>query len=109
MGFVLLAQHEIGTVIVGAFIAFAFGWSWPGLLIFAIVRIGRDRPALASSAVQAGGFAGGAVGPPLFGWLILSTSYETGWLAAGGALLVAAALLVIARRMFLSDLAIRPL
>jgi predicted MFS family arabinose efflux permease len=109
VGFVLLAQHEIGTVIVGAFIAFAFGWSWPGLLIFAVVRIGRDRPALASSAVQAGGFAGGAAGPPLFGWLIVSTSYETGWLTAGGVLVVAAALLLLARRMFLHDLAVRPL
>lgn len=108
-GFFLLAQHDIATVVVGAFIAFSFGWSWPGLLLFAVVRVGRDRPAVASSAVQAGGFAGGAAGPPLFGWLIVSTSYQTGWFVGGGVLLVAAALLLYARRLFLSDLASRPL
>lgn len=109
IGFFLLAQHDLAVVVLGALIAFGLGWSWPGLLIFAVVRVGRDRPAVASSAVQAGGFAGGAVGPPLFGWLVVSTSYETGWLAGGVALLVAAALLLYARRMFLQDLATRPL
>lgn len=109
IGFFLLAQPEIPLVVLGAVIAFGFGWSWPGLLIFAVVRVGRDRPAVASSAVQAGGFAGGAAGPPLFGWLIVTTSYETGWLVGGGVLLVAAALLLYARRMFLKDLATRPL
>jgi len=109
VGFALLAQPEITLVVVGALIAFGFGWSWPGLLIFAVVRVGRDRPAVASSAVQAGGFAGGAVGPPLFGWLIVSTSYEAGWLAAGGVMVVAAVLLMYARRMFLKDMATRPI
>lgn len=109
IGFFLLAQQEIALVVLGALVAFGLGWSWPGLLIFAVVRVGRDRPAVASSAVQAGGFAGGAAGPPLFGWLILTTSYETGWLVGGAVLLVAAALLLCARRMFLKDLATRPL
>lgn len=108
-GFALLAQDDITLVVVGALIAFGLGWSWPGLLIFAVVRVGRDRPAVASSAVQAGGFAGGAAGPPLFGWLIVSTSYEVGWLVAGACLLVAAALLLLARGMFLRDIADRPL
>lgn len=109
VGFALLAQHDLRLVVVGALIAFGFGWSWPGLLIFAIVRVGRDRPATASSAVQAGGFAGGAFGPPLFGVLIVATSYETGWLVAGCVLVAAAGLLLYARGMFLRDLATRPL
>lgn len=109
VGFVLLTQHEIAFVVVGSLLAFGFGWSWPGLLIFAVVRLGRDRPATASSAVQAGGFAGGALGPPLFGWLITATSYETGWLAAGVVLVLAAVLLMQARRIFLGDIARRPL
>lgn len=107
-GYFLLAQDEIPLVVLGALVAFGVGWSWPGLLIFAVVRVGRERPALASSAVQAGGFAGGAAGPPLFGWLIVSTSYETGWITAGIVSLLAAALLLGARRMFLQDLATRP-
>lgn len=109
VGFFLLAQHEIPLVVLGALIAFGLGWAWPGLLIFAVVRVGRERPAAASSAVQAGGFAGGAAGPPLFGWLVVSTSYETGWIAAGIVSLLAAALLLAARGMFLRDLATRPL
>lgn len=109
LGFVLLAHGQVPVVILGALIAFGIGWAWPGLLIFAVVRVGRDRPAVASSAVQAGGFAGGAAGPPLFGWLIVTTSYQTGWLVGAGALLVAAALLLRARGMFLRDLSDRPL
>lgn len=108
VGFVLLAQGDLPLVVLGALIAFGFGWAWPGLLIFAVVRVGRDRPASASSAVQSGGFAGGALGPPLFGWLIVTTSYETGWLAAAGLLLAAAALLLYCRRLFLRDLHRRP-
>lgn len=109
VGFFLLTQHDLTLVVIGSLLAFGFGWSWPGLLIFAVVRLGRDRPATASSAVQAGGFAGGAFGPPLFGWLITATSYETGWIAAGLVLLVSAVLLLRARRIFLADIARRPL
>lgn len=109
VGFVLLAQHNLALLVLGALVAFGVGWSWPGLLIFAVVRIGRDRPAVASSAVQAGGFAGGAAGPPLFGWLVVTTSYEAGWFAGAAGLVVAAVLLLYARRMFLRDLAARPL
>ena len=108
IGFVLLAQGDVPLVVLGALIAFGFGWAWPGLLIFAVVRVGRDRPARASSAVQAGGFAGGAAGPPLFGWLIVTTSYETGWLVAASLLLAAAALLMYCRRLFLRDIRLRP-
>lgn len=108
LGFVLLAQADVPMVVLGALIAFGFGWAWPGLLIFAVVRVGRDRPASASSAVQAGGFAGGAAGPPLFGWLIVTTSYETGWFVGAAALVVAAVLLMYCRRLFLRDLRLRP-
>jgi MFS family permease len=109
VGFVLIAQHDLRLVVVGVLVAFGLGWSWPGLLIFAVVRVGRDRPATASSAVQAGGFAGGAVGPPLFGWVVTGASYETAWISAGALLLVAGGLLIVARRMFLTDLVTRPL
>jgi cyanate permease len=108
-GFLLVAQPDLAAILVGALLVFGFGWSWPGLLIFAVVRVGRDRPATASSAVQAGGFAGGAAGPPLFGWLVVTWSYETGWFVAAGMMLVAAVLLLWARQIFLDDLVARPL
>ena len=33
------------TVWVFGLLAFAVGWSWPGLLLFAVARLGRDSPA----------------------------------------------------------------
>jgi MFS family permease len=108
-GLALLSSGSTVPLVAGALLAFAFGWSWPGLLMFAVVRVGRDRPATASGAVQAGGFAGGAAGPVLFGLLVTSTSWSVAWTAAAGVMVVAAALLLQARRLFLADIARRPL
>ena len=44
---------------VSAIVAFAVGWAWPGMMLFAVVRVGREAPAAASGAVQVGAFAGG--------------------------------------------------
>ena len=107
-GLVLLSLDTIGTLIAGAFLAFAIGWSWPGLLLFAVVRLGRDSPATASGAVQGAAFAGGASGPLLFGLLVSATSYPVAWRAAAAVLAVAALLLLLARRRFLTDLNQRP-
>jgi MFS family permease len=89
-------------------LAFALGWSWPGLLLYAVVRVGRDRPAAASGVVQAGAFAGGAAGPFLFGLLVEGAGYGVAWRAAAAAFLLAAALVAVARRLFIADLMSRP-
>lgn len=107
-GLVLLSLSSIPTLLAGALVAFAVGWSWPGVLLFSMVRVGRDNPAGASSAVQVGAFTGGATGPVLFGVLVAATSYPTAWRTAAVVLLVATGLLLVARRMFLDDLAQRP-
>lgn len=107
-GLVLLSLGNVPTLVAGAFLAFAIGWSWPGLMLFAIVRVGRDSPATASGAVQAGAFTGGASGPVLFGLLVAATSYPAAWRTAAAVLFVAAALMLVARRLFLADLARRP-
>ncbi|MGH3356732.1 MAG: MFS transporter [Nocardioidaceae bacterium] len=108
VGVVVLSLGTIPTLIAGALVAFALGWAWPGLLLFAVVRVGRDSPATASGAVQAGAFAGGAAGPVLFGLLVAATDYPTAWRLAAAMLVGAAALLLVARRMFLRDLVQRP-
>jgi MFS family permease len=96
------------AVVPAALVAFALGWSWPGLALYAVVRIGRDAPATASGVVQAGAFAGGATGPLLFGLVVDAAGYETAWRFAAAAFLLAAALVLLARRMFVADLAARP-
>ena len=58
--------------------------------------------------MQAGAFTGGAAGPALFGLLVEATSYETAWRLAAVAFLVAALLVLLARRMFIADLVARP-
>jgi MFS family permease len=105
---VLLSVGSVPTLLVGAVVAFGIGWSWPGLLLFSVVRAGRDNPAGASSAVQVGAFTGGAAGPVLFGLLVAATSYPVAWRTAAAALVVAGGLVLVARRMFLSDLVRRP-
>lgn len=112
VGAVGLTVISIGTVpalIPGVALAFGIGWAWPGLLLFAVVRVGRDTPGVASGAVQAGAFVGGACGPALFGLLVASYGYPFAWRIAAGALVIAAVLLVVARRAFVADLRQRPL
>lgn len=112
LGAVGLAVVSIGTVptlIPGAILAFAVGWAWPGLLLFAVVRVSRDTPGAASGALQAGAFAGGASGPALFGLLVAGYGYPLAWRVAAVLLLVAAALLIAARRAFVADIRERPL
>jgi predicted MFS family arabinose efflux permease len=108
VGMLLISLGEVPALVAGTLVAFAIGWAWPGLFLFAVVRVGRDSPATASGAVQAGAFAGGAAGPVLFGLLVAASSYPFAWRTAAAALVVAALLLLVARRMFLGDLVRRP-
>ncbi|MGH3489430.1 MAG: MFS transporter [Actinopolymorphaceae bacterium] len=96
------------TVVVASLVAFALGWSWPGLLLYAVIRISRDAPGAASSYLQAGAFAGGAAGPALFGVLVDASGYETAWRVAALLFAAAATLILVARRMFIADLVARP-
>lgn len=109
VGLVLLSTGGTTALVAGALVAFGVGWSWPGLLIFAVVRIGRETPALATSVVQVGAFIGGASGPGLFGLLVHTSSYVAAWRSAAAGLLIAAVLVLIGRRMFLADQVRRPL
>lgn len=111
VGAVALAALSVpapGTVVPAALVAFALGWSWPGLLLYAVVRVGRDSPGAASGIVQAGAFIGGAAGPVLFGIVVDAAGYEAAWRLAAGLFLVAAALILLARRIFIADLVARP-
>lgn len=96
------------TFVPAALLAFGVGWSWPGLLLYAVVRVARDAPGVASGVVQAGAFAGGAAGPVLFGLTVETLGYATAWRIAGLLFLVAAILVMLGRRLFIADLVARP-
>jgi MFS family permease len=104
----VLSVPSVPTVVLAGMVAFALGWSWPGLLLYAVVRVGREAPARASGLVQAGAFAGGATGPAVFGALVAGFGYEAAWRWAAVAFLLAALLVITARRMFIADLVARP-
>lgn len=103
-----LSIDSPSVVVPAGLVAFALGWSWPGLLLYAVVRVGRDAPGTASGIIQAGAFVGGAAGPALFGVMVGLVGYQAAWQAAAACFAVAAGLVLLARRMFIADLVARP-
>jgi predicted MFS family arabinose efflux permease len=106
--FVGLAMGETWAVVAFGLLAFVVGWAWPGLLLFAVARVGRDRPAQASGVVQAGAFVGGAFGPLAFGALVSRAGFEPAWLVGAALFVAAGSLILLARRLFVRDLESRP-
>ena len=101
-GMSLLATGEPAAYVAGTALVFALGWSWPGLLTFAVVRLHPSAPARATSYTQTGVFAGGATGPLVFGLLVSAGSYRLAWSVAAGAMLASSAAMVAGRRMLLA-------
>lgn len=103
----LAIDHEAAVIGFGL-LAFSVGWAWPGLLLFAVARLGRDTPARASGVVQGGAFTGGALGPLLLGTLAQTQGFPAAWLVSAVCFLVATVLIVRARVGFRVDLESRP-
>jgi MFS family permease len=98
-GFLLLTIGTPITVAAGAWLAYAAGWTWTGLLHFAVVRDNRAGAASATGILQTGLSFGSAAGPLLFGLLVEATSYRTGWFTAAATALAAGIIFRIGRRM----------
>ena len=101
-GLVLLAVPGAPALVAGTVLAFGLGWSWPGLLQFAVVRLHPTAPAAATSIVQVGVYGGGFAGPIAFGFIAAHASFPVAWLAAAAAMLAAGALMVLGRRMLMA-------
>ncbi|GAB3533863.1 MFS transporter [Arthrobacter tecti] len=99
VGYLLLSVGSEPLVLAGTFLAYSAGWTWPGLLHFAIVRDNRMAAASATGVVQTGLSLGAACGPLLFGLLVSATSYSTAWVVAGVVALFAALTFRIGRRL----------
>ena len=107
VGMALFATGSTAAFYVGTALVFALGWSWPGLLTFAVVRLNPSAPAVATSYTQTGVFAGGATGPLAFGLLVSGGSYRLAWSAAALAMVGATALMLTGRQMLVADRARR--
>lgn len=99
--------HTWAVVVFGA-LAFTAGWSWPGLFLYAVARLGRDAPTKATLVIQAGAFGGGALGPVLLGLLVGAAGFQISWVVAGGLFVLAGACTLASVRGFREDLRRRP-
>lgn len=105
-GFVALSMAESAPMLfAGAVLAFGAGWGWPGLLLFALVRVNPLTPGVATGIAQGGATIGAVVGPIAFGWVVTHGSFGTAWLMAAGAAATAGVLLLGARTLVARDLA----
>lgn len=96
--FALLATGSTWLVVVAIPLAFATAWGWTGILLLAVIRANPNAPAVASSIAVTGGHVGSFVGPFVFGALA-ARSFATAWLVAAGAALVGAAAMAAAGRI----------
>ncbi len=108
LGLALLAVPGTPALVIGTILGFGLGWSWPGLMQFAVVRLNPTAPAAASSIIQMGVYAGGCVGPIAFGFAATHTSFPTAWTAAAAAMVAAALMVVLGRRLLMTHRAAHP-
>jgi predicted MFS family arabinose efflux permease len=97
-GLVLLAfGNSFPIFVTGALVGLAGGWSWNGLVNLSVVRHYYNAPATATGFLLIGAFGGSALGPLIFGWVVVAFNYTLAWCTAGGSMLVAAVLILTAR------------
>ena len=80
-------------------VAFGAGWAWPGLFNLAVVRDNPDIPGVATGITQTGVYVGALLGPLLFGVVVQHGSYAPAWLMTAAWTGVAAAVMVVGRRL----------
>jgi predicted MFS family arabinose efflux permease len=98
-GLALLAVPGTPALAVGVVLGFGLGWSWPGLMNFAVVRLHPQAPAAATSITQTGVYAGGCLGPLSLGAVAAGAGYPTMWTVAAAAMLSASALMLVGSAM----------
>jgi predicted MFS family arabinose efflux permease len=95
IGLALLAVPGTAALVAGVLLGFGLGWSWPGLMNFAVVRLHAQAPAAATSITQTGVYAGGCIGPLALGAVAAAAGYPTMWTVAAIAMVSAGALMVV--------------
>lgn len=99
IGLTAIASGRPSFVMVGAFLAFGLGWSWPGVFNLAVVNHHPRSPAAATGFTQTGSYTGAAMGPLAMGALVQHRGYSVAWLAFSGVAVLAALVMLAARRL----------
>jgi predicted MFS family arabinose efflux permease len=89
-GYLLIATEFAVTVAGGAFVAYAIGWGWSGLLVLNLMRAHPGAPGSATGVVLSGAAIGGMIGPVSIGWLAEHAGFSAAWTVAGCVSLLAA-------------------
>ncbi|WP_229071917.1 MFS transporter [Actinoplanes sp. DH11] len=98
-GLALLAVPGPVALVAGIATGFGFGWAWPGLMTFAVVRLHPQAPAAATSITQTGVYAGGCVGPLGLGAVADLAGYPAMWMSGAAAMVSAAVLMLFGSRL----------
>jgi predicted MFS family arabinose efflux permease len=99
LGFVLLATGAEAAFVAGTFVAFTFGWGWPGLFNLAVVDLNRNAPGAATGVTQSGIYVGAAAGPGAYGLVSQAAGYDVAWVMSGGLCLASAVVFAYAWRL----------
>lgn len=90
-------------------LAFGSGWGWPALFNYAIVSRTPSAPGLATGIAGTGLYAGGIVGPLLFGAVVEALGYSAAWLCVAASAACSSLLMHIGGRWLERASHIRPL
>ena len=96
-GYTLMAADTPWLYALGGQIAIILGWSWPALMVLALVRMNPHAPGLASSFAVGGLNLGAVVGPAAFGAISDAASSSTALVAAAVWAFAAAGLCLLGR------------
>lgn len=99
LGLAAIATGLPWLVMIGAFLAFGLGWSWPGVFNLAVVNHHPRSPAAATGFTQTGSYTGAAMGPLAMGALVQHRGYSIAWFAFSGIAVLAAVVMLAARRL----------
>ena len=96
-GYALMAADTPWLYALGGQIAIILGWSWPGLMVLALVRMNLHAPGLASSFAVGGLNLGAVVGPAAFGAISDAASSPVALVVAAVWTFAAASLCLLGR------------
>ncbi|MGH3373186.1 MAG: MFS transporter [Actinoallomurus sp.] len=97
-GYVLIGTGSPVAYVLGALVAYGFGWAWVTLLHYAVVSRHTDGAARATGVLMTGFAAGGFAGPLLLGQVAQGTGYHVVWFITACCNVVAGAVLWFALR-----------